>query len=31
MTFTADEIRHLINGLDVLTGAYVPDFEGRGP
>ena len=27
MTFTADEIRHLINGLDVLTGSYVPELR----
>ena len=27
MTFTAEEIRDLINGLDILTGSYVPHLR----
>ena len=27
MTFTAEEIRDLINGLDILTGSYVPELR----
>ena len=25
--FTAEELRDLINGLDVLTGSYVPELK----